>query len=125
MEFDFDRFFRYGDQAALYGLALVFLLAGLSKFVMPELWSGFIPRWLYQSLPLMESHLSYGAAVFEVAAGALLALRWKPRLVASAMAVWLAGITVTVASMQLWTIALRDFGLTALAYKVAADHSDL
>ncbi|MFB6291903.1 MAG: DoxX family membrane protein [Candidatus Nanohaloarchaea archaeon] len=125
MEFETDRFFEYGDEVALYGISLVFLLAGLSKFALPELWKGYIPRFLYYTLPLWESQLSYAAGVFELAAGALLATKWRPRLVATLMTFWMLGITASVAAIGMWTIALRDLGLAALAYKVATDHSGL
>ncbi|MFB6190808.1 MAG: DoxX family membrane protein [Candidatus Nanohaloarchaea archaeon] len=113
--------YRYREQAALYGLAAVALVAGLTKFFYTGLWAGYEPAFLRNLLPLTGTQLVYAAGAIETLAGSSLALRYRTRLVASIVTVWLLAITVTVASMGLWTIALRDLGLAVLAYTVAAE----
>jgi uncharacterized membrane protein len=120
-----DDLFGYKDQVMLYSLAAVAVLAGVSKFVYPQLWMGFEPAWLTSILPLSSTQFVYATGAIETVLGVLLAIRWRTWQVATVVTVWLAGITITVASMCIWTIALRDFGLTALSYSVAAnEYSD-
>ncbi len=116
------RIYDYGDFAGLYGLALVVFLAGASKFFMPLLWTGFEPQWLQSLLPLTSEQFVYLTGGAETLLGLALASKRKTRLVASVICLWLLGITLTVASMGMWTIALRDLGLVVLAYYVAASH---
>ncbi len=118
---ELEKILGYGDKAAVYGLALVFLLAGVSKFVDPGLWLGFEPGFLKSLLSLTSKQFVFMTGALEAALGVLLATRYRQRLVASFATLWLLGITVTVASMGMWTIALRDFGLVALAYVVASN----
>lgn len=119
---ELEELYGYREFVMLYGLAFIALAAGISKFTHPGLWIGFEPQWLRSLLGFLTNTQSiYLAGGAETVAGALLAYRYRIRLVASLLAVWLLTITVMVASLGLWTIALRDLGLVFLAYAVAAD----
>ncbi|MFB6212998.1 MAG: DoxX family membrane protein [Candidatus Nanohaloarchaea archaeon] len=115
-----ERIFDYRQEAALYGLATVFLLAGVSKFFTPSLWTGYEPGFVTGLLPLTAKQFTYAAGHLEGLIGLLLFFDYRTRKVASIATLWLLAITISVATMQLWTIALRDLGLVALAYTVAA-----
>lgn len=121
---EFRHLFDYRQEVMLYGLALVIGLAGVSKFFVPELWASFEPQWLRTLAPLTANQLMYVAGALETLAGILLVFEYRIRLVAALIAVWLLSITFMLASMGLWTIALRDFGLAVLAYVVAAEDAE-
>lgn len=110
----------YRDEVALYGLATVFIVAGLTKLSNPSMWLGFEPVWLQNLVPFSPTEFVYVTGGFETVLGTVIGMRWRSRITASIASIWLMGITFTVASMSLWTIALRDFGLVVLAYSVAA-----
>jgi uncharacterized membrane protein len=118
---ELETVYGYRDQAMRYGLATVMALAGLSKFLLPELWVGYEPRLIVNLLPLTAEQLMYAGGFVEAAMGASLFLEYRVRATASLVCLWLLAITASVASMQLWTIALRDLGLLVLAYAVAAN----
>lgn len=70
--------------AARILIALMFVMAGLSKFAGLEGTAGYIAS---QGLPL-PSLLAFGAAALEVVAGLALALGWQARIAAGALAVF-------------------------------------
>lgn len=115
-----DRISSYSDKVALYGLSAVVIVAGLTKLSNPAMWLGYEPAWLQTLIPLEPTQFVYVTGGFETVLGTVLGMRLRSEITASIVFLWLLGITFTVASMGLWTIALRDFGLLVLAYSVAA-----
>lgn len=107
---------EYKDELMLYGLALVPLLAGVSKFYSPILWRGYHLEIL-NVIPVTELIILSGAV--EVALAVALIIRRYSHLVAALTGFWLFAITLQVAYKGLWTIALRDLGLAIFAFAVA------
>lgn len=107
----------FRDQFMLYGLALVFLLVGLTKFVNPQMWSGYEPQ-IIASLFSDTALFVIISGVMEVSIGILLVLRKKTVQVAALSTLWLAAITVQMANLNIWDVAIRDLGLTAYALTV-------
>lgn len=106
---------------ATTGLALVFLLAGSTKFLLPSFWTGYEPEFL-RSLSLVTSHqLLYIAGVSEILLGVWLSTGWRKKFSAAISTLWLSAITVQVTSLGLYAIAIRDLGLVFLALTVLKD----
>lgn len=104
---------------AVYGLALVPLLAGVSKFFVPDLWVGYEPEFVRTMLGIDSYQLVAAAGAAETALGLWIASRRHTFHAASLTLLWLAAITVRVATLGLWDIAIRDLGLTFYALSVA------
>lgn len=113
---------RYKDGIMLYGLALVPLLAGASKFLGVQ----WITPDLLLSLPVDTATLVAGAGAVEFLAGLALLVGglWKKTsnytyIVALVITAWLLAITLMVATEGYSTVAIRDLGLTVFALSVA------
>lgn len=100
----------------VYGLALVPLLAGISKFLDPGLW---LKPVFISSIPLSQTAVTYLIGGAEVFLGLALFTRKRPDIFSFVVFLWLLGITVQVTYFQLWTIAIRDLGLTLFALTAA------
>lgn len=111
---------------ARLGLGLTILLAGLHKFVAPTEWDAYVLPWLADLLPMTVRTFTLANGVAETAVGlALLADRWTG-LLAAVTALSLAGTTIYLGLAallvgQFGALAVRDFGLLALATVVAVD----
>lgn len=104
---------------AAYGLALMFFLAGASKFVILNQWIGYTPGWLVSMAPVGAATLMHAASVLEIGIAAGLVVGWKRHIWAAIGALWLAQITVMTAMAGIYDVAIRDIGLTAYAVVVA------
>lgn len=116
---DLDRWAGRADDVLVYGLAALFLLAAAAKTLDPGPWAAYLPGWATALVPLESTTLMHVASVGEAAIGIALALRYRTALAAGLGAAWLAGITVAVASLGIWDIAIRDLGLVLFALGVA------
>jgi uncharacterized membrane protein len=99
-------------------LGVFFLVAGLSKFVMLELWMGYEPRILINMLPVASREITVAGGALETLIGAGLLLRERTKYFSAAATAWMAAITVQVARLQLYDIAIRDVGLFFYALSV-------
>lgn len=118
----FESIQPYKSGIMVYGLALVPLLAGASKFIGAVAWTK--PAFT-SMLPVSAQAVSYGVGVVEVAAGIALLTRKRSDIVAGIIAVWLLGIVLQVAYYELWTIAIRDLGLFLFALSVALNEYEV
>jgi hypothetical protein len=116
---------------ASYGLALMFVLAGASKFVVLTQWIGYTPGWLVAMAPVGAATLMHVASVIEIGLAVGLVVGWKRHIWAGLGALWLAQITVMTGMMGIYDVAIRDVGLTAyavvvalMAYPVEGDDAD-
>jgi uncharacterized membrane protein len=105
------------DIIMVYGLALIPLLSGVTKFVMPGLWQGYEPE-LVRMILAPETFMVISGVV-ETALGVALLTRKRTEVFASVTAVWLLAITVQVTRLGIYDIAIRDLGLTMYALSVA------
>jgi hypothetical protein len=110
----------------VYGLGLLILLAGASKFLQPGVWAAYEPEFVAQLSPVPATVHMYVAGAVESIAGILLLSRKRVFGVSVFLAFWLAGITLGVLSMGFWSIALRDVAWVILAFHVAlsASHAE-
>jgi len=104
---------------AAYGLALMFLLAGVSKFIVLNQWIGYTPGWLVAVAPVGAATLMHVASVVEIGLAVGLTVGWKRHVLAMLGVLWLAQITVMTGRMEIYDVAIRDLGLTAYAAVVA------
>lgn len=103
----------------VYGLGIFMLLAGLSKFVILDLWLGYEPRFLVELFPATARQLTMLGGVFEASLGMALISGRKTFYVSMATAAYLFAITLQLMSFGLWDLAIRDFGLTLYAVSIA------
>lgn len=99
------------------GLGLVALLAGITKFTHPAFWQGYEPAVIRSALTDLGLDPLQVFGVLEAGLGLALVAgrRWY---ITVAAFLWLLAITVQVASLGLWDIAIRDLGLTFYAATV-------
>jgi uncharacterized membrane protein YphA (DoxX/SURF4 family) len=102
-----------------YGLGVFMLVAGLSKFVILDLWLGYEPRFLVELVPLTARQLTMLGGLFEASLGLALLSGRKTFHVSLVVAVYLFLITLQLASFRLWDLAVRDFGLMLYALSIA------
>jgi uncharacterized membrane protein YphA (DoxX/SURF4 family) len=100
------------------GLGSVMLAAGVSKFVIPSYWSGYEPQLLIEILPATARQLMLIGGVLELSLGTLLISGRKTCETALLTAAWLSAITLQLASMEFWALAIRDTGLVFYALTV-------
>lgn len=114
-----QKLLQHRNTIGRHGLALLFLLAGGTKFVMPGLWQGYEPQMIVSLLPLTAEHLMLLGGVFELLLAVGLLFR-RTALHASIISTfWLLGVTVQVTRLGLHDLAIRDLGLTFYALYVA------
>lgn len=92
------------------GLGVVFLWIGIDILRHPDAWLGFLPG----NIPLgisRETALQLGGA-FDTVLGAILIMRWWPKITATLAALHLAGI---IAIHGLDGVLIRDVGLLGCA----------
>lgn len=97
---------------ARLGLAAIFIYAGVSIFLKPDDWVGFIPTWVTELSPLTSLQMMQLHAVFELALAALLLANWKTRFVGLVAALDLLSILLL---YGVDPVTFRDIGLVALA----------
>jgi hypothetical protein len=103
----------------VYGLGILVLLAGASKFVSPGVWAAYEPTVVARLSPVSATTHMYVAGAVESIAAVLILLRKKVFEVSAFLTVWLTGITLGVLSLGFWSIALRDLAWVLLAAYVA------
>lgn len=101
---------RIGVTVLRLGLAAVFLWFGFSQLFDGINWVSWVPEWAVNTLHLPPAMIVLANGLFEVVAGALLALNIWIRWVALALALHLLVITIEIGATA---IGVRDFGLTA------------
>jgi hypothetical protein len=104
-----------GAERAYRLLRVVFTVApiafGLDKFaeVLTD-WEQYLAPWLNDLVPGTAHQAMLAVGVIEVVAGVVVAI--APRCGGPLVAVWLAGIIVSLVTMgEYYDVALRDFGL--------------
>lgn len=94
-----------------FGYTALPIAAGADKFlnILTD-WEKYVAPWMEDLLPLSPDAFMMIIGVVEIAAGILVAVR--PRVGAAVVAVWLAGITLSLLTVpEYWDVALRDLGL--------------
>lgn len=107
------------DQLPVYGLGFFMLVAGLSKFVIIDFWTGYEPQFIVDLLPMTARQLTLIGGVFETLLGVMLLTGRKTFYTASLTSLWLLAITIQMAQTNFWALAIRDLGLTLYATSVA------
>lgn len=102
-----------------YGLGVFMLVAGISKFVILDVWLGYEPRFLVELLPATARQLTMMGGLFEASLGFALLSGRKTFYIASVTALYLATITFQLINFGLWDLVIRDFGLILYALSVA------
>jgi hypothetical protein len=97
------------------GLGIVFLWIGLNMIQDPNTWIGYLPA----NIPL---GLDRGLAlklngIFDIVLGALLIMRWWPKIIASLAALHLLGILIT---QGIDAVLIRDVGLLGASLSLLA-----
>lgn len=111
-------FGKYRDDLPVLGFGTFIFIAGASKFVIPEYWIGYEPELLKQLIPLTSGQLMVTGGLFEAAVGVILLSRRKIGLASAIITVWFTAITVQLARLGFWALAIRDFGLTLYALTI-------
>lgn len=101
------------------GLAFTLIYAGISSFLYPYDWIGYVPAWinLFKVTPLLALH---GHAVAEIILGLWLLSNWKLR-----WASWLTALDIAVILLvngfgrSIFPITFRDVGLLCMAIYLA------
>lgn len=109
---------KAADNFPVLSLGFFISVAGLSKFVVPEYWTGYEPQIVKQLVPLSAENLMLTGGVFELVLGLMLIARRKVEHVSAILVLWLAAITVQLTRLGLWDLAIRDLGLTLYALSV-------
>jgi uncharacterized membrane protein YphA (DoxX/SURF4 family) len=101
------------------GFTVLPIVFGLDKFTdLLVDWRQYLAPWIVAIAPFGPSTIMHVVGVVEVVAGVLVAL--KPRYGAPVVAVWLAGIVLTLVTGGGWfDVALRDVGLLLAALTLA------
>ncbi len=107
---------RLGLAILRYGLAVVFLWFGFSQLFDGLNWVSWVPEWAVNFLNIPPAFIVLANGLFEVIAGALLALNIWTRWVALTLALHLLVITVEIGATA---IGVRDLGLTAATLALA------
>ncbi|RME78640.1 DoxX family protein [Candidatus Woesearchaeota archaeon] len=89
------------------GLCAVFLWFGFSQLFTPQLFYGYLPQWVYNTL-ITPQTLIFVNGIFEIIAATLLLFGVLPRLMAGLLALHLIGIII---SLGYNDVAVRDVGL--------------
>lgn len=98
------------------GLGTVLLLAGATKFTMPQFWTGYEPE-VIRNLVSPEIFLQLSGAL-EFGLGAWIISGWKRTVSSLISTLWLLAITLQITSLGLYAIAIRDIGLVFLSLAV-------
>ena len=101
------------------GFAALPIVVGVDKFfdVLVN-WEIYLAPWINDIVPGTAAEAMYAVGVVEIAAGIAIAL--KPRYAAYVVAVWLAGIIVSLLTVSgYYDVAMRDFGLLIGALTLA------
>lgn len=101
-----------------YLLGIFFIIAGLSKFVILEFWTGFEPAIIVDTLPFTADQLTKAGGVFETLIGISLLLRRKTLYITGIAALWLTAITIQVGRLGMWGLVIRDLGLVFYAFSL-------
>lgn len=109
---------EYSNYVPAFGLGVLMLLAGISKFIIPEYWTGYEPQLLLQLAPFTADQLLLIGGFIETSLGLALLVREKVSIVSLVVGVWIASITLQMARLGLWDLAIRDLGLTFYALSV-------
>lgn len=110
---------NHQHQLAAYGLGAMFLLAGVSKFIVLNQWIGYTPAWALQTTQLSPATIMHISSVVEILLAIGIIIGWKRHIWAGIGAVWLASITVMTAMAGIYDVAIRDAGLVAYSAIVA------
>ncbi len=90
------------------GIAVVFLIFGIDKFVHVSAWLAYVPVWAAPLIPMDLTQFMYIQGVIEAGLGFFLLLGFWSRTVSFLCALHLAGIMVALGYNE---ITVRDFGL--------------
>jgi hypothetical protein len=112
------RFEDFGEKFPVIGLGVFILIAGASKFIIPEYWTGYEPRILLETVPLAAEQFILLGGAFESFLGLMLITRKKASAASLITAFWLSAILIQLIRLQLWDLAIRDLGLTFYAFSV-------
>ena len=107
---------RIGLMVLRLGLAIVFLWFGFSQLLDGINWVSWVPEWAVNLLHIPPAMIVLANGLFEVIAGALLALNIWTRWVALVLALHLLVITIEIGATA---IGVRDFGLTAATFALS------
>ncbi|WP_414836601.1 hypothetical protein [Candidatus Nanohalococcus occultus] len=100
------------------GLSLVFLLAGLSKLVVPQFWTGYEPEFVLALSPVPAGALLGITGLIEAFLGVWILTGIRKTLASLVAVLWLTAITLQVTRLGLYAIAIRDLGLIFLGLAV-------
>lgn len=108
-------FSSYGTLILRVTLAVVLLYFGISQFLQPSYWIGYLPSWS-SAIPLSQTTLIYLNGSVEILGAILLLAGIWMLPVAILLALHLAAITLDLG----WTeIGVRDLGLTGAMLSLA------
>jgi uncharacterized membrane protein YphA (DoxX/SURF4 family) len=100
------------------GLAITFLWIGVLIFKNPEAWGGYLQPWAVRLLPISLTQAMLGAAILDIAIGALLLIDFLPWLAALVGAIHI--IIVLIVS-GITDITVRDIAILAAAVSIMFD----
>ena len=103
---------------AITGLSLLFISAGVSKFLITGSWIGFEPGLVLETLNLSSTQFTLITGAGEVLLGLWLLSARKTYYASLIASLWLLGITVQMLRLEAWTLAIRDMGLFFYALTV-------
>jgi uncharacterized membrane protein YphA (DoxX/SURF4 family) len=116
------RLHQYAPAVLRIGIALVFLWFGTQQLLHAPDWTGFIPEFVVNMLPVSPETFVLGNGLFEVIFGIALILGIFVRPVAFILAIHMFGIAFSLG----WSaIGIRDFGLaiaTTAIFLYGADY---
>ncbi len=98
------------------GLAVLFLWFGFSQLLDGINWVSWVPEWAVNVFHLPPAMIVLANGLFEVVAGALLALNIWTRPVAFVLALHLLVITIEIGATA---IGMRDLALTAATFALS------
>lgn len=107
---------RIGYHILRLSLASVLLWFGFSQLFNGIEWVGWVPDWVVSFVHLPPAMIVLANGLFEVIAGALIAMNLFVRPVAALVAIHFAFITLEIG---MTAIGVRDFGLTGAAAALA------
>src|SRR3989344_4117998 len=102
-----DKAKKYAPTVVRIGIAIVFLWFGLSQFINPSEWTGWLPGYT-RALPASATTLVVLNGLLETIFGALLLVGFYTRLAAVLLSLHMAHIITVVGYGE---IGVRDFGI--------------
>lgn len=106
----------YSSLILRLGLAFVFIMFGIDKFIVPQNWTGYVAPFIENMLPFSLITFMYILGVIEIILGTLLLLGLFTQWTAVIITLMMLSINLTIGFND---VTIRDIGLMAASLALA------